>query len=441
MKHFRLILFFFMLVGCSTYPFMQVTEESHAIPTNTFLPEPFITTVYPQHNLTPTLPPTGFRVQTHCPQITLASNELPSLTGTLVFSGDNVLIRDNILSPESGNNSAISFWNPHLDVIWSYKLPKGHIYYYYAESPDKEKMAFTEGKTLDISSDVIILNSQGGEYKRIAFPDDWTFFDWLDNEKFLFRQFRNQFRTARQNIDLVAINLHDGEQQLLSSNLPNIFSRDELVLWGAITIFNPTTSLVLYPEKENNDGRIVSVLWNLKKNEELARIDGGSWPRWSPNGNQLLLISDIERVLHESHDEIFIINSQGDITRVTYFTEYYNNARIDLPVWSPNSRYIAFWLSTSLPSESAMLAVLDIETLNVDVFCNEINPFPSRFGDYQLLGYANNQINSVRPVWSPDSNYLLIEDYKGSSNTFLFDLQNHTIIKIVDNARPVGWLK
>jgi hypothetical protein len=440
MKHLRLILFFFMLVGCSTYPFMQVTEESHEIPTNTFLPEPIATTVYPQHYFTPTLPPTSFTVQTHCPQVTLASNELPSLTGTLVFSGDNVLIRNKILSPESGNNAAISFWNPQFDVIRSYQLPEDHIYYYYSESPDKERLAFTEGKTLDISSDVIILNGQGREYKRIVFPDDWTFFDWLDNENLLFRQFRNQFRTTRQNIDLVAINLLDGEQQVLSSNFPDIFLRDELVLWGAITIFDPTISLVLYPEQEN-DGRIVSVLWNLKKSEELARFDGGSWPRWSPNGNQLLLISDNERVLHETHDEIFIINSLGDITRATYFTEYYNNTRIDLPVWSPNNRYIAFWLSTSLPSESAKLAVLDIETLNVDLFCNEINPFPSRFGDYLHLGYANNQINSVRPIWSPDSNYLLIEDYKGSSNTFLFDLQNRTIIKIADNVRPVGWLK
>jgi len=93
------------------------------------------------------------------------------------------------------------------------------------------------------------------------------------------------------------------------------------------------------------------------------------------------------------------------------------------------------------PFQTAKLGVLDTETLTVDLFCKEMNPRPFRFGDYKL-GFEEARVNGAIPIWSPDSKYLLIEDQVDfESSTYLFDLQNDTVTKIAEKARPVGWLK
>jgi len=62
--------------------------------------------------------------------------------------------------------------------------------------------------------------------------------------------------------------------------------------------------------------------------------------------------------------------------------------------------------------------------------------------EHNTLGYSYYQVNAAPPIWSPDNNYLLIEEYQDfTSNTYLFDLKNHAITQIAENARPVGWMK
>jgi Tol biopolymer transport system component len=71
-----------------------------------------------------------------------------------------------------------------------------------------------------------------------------------------------------------------------------------------------------------------------------------------------------------------------------------------------------------------------------------MNPFPFRFGESGTLGYSDNQVNAVLPIWSPDSQFLLIEDNQQSeSTTYLFDIQNHKVTSVAENARPVSWMK
>lgn len=434
------------LVGCLANPPAQITAETQATPpASTLWVQPSPATALDK---SPTQIPVGFSIQNHCPEIAVGIDKIPALVGTLVFSGDNVLDnKSNFLSLEPGYNPALSFWNPRENTVASYNLPDEYFYYHYAESPNKEKLAITQGKTVDdISYDLFILNSQGEEYKRIAFPGDWTFFTWLGNEKLLFRQFRNQNLALRESLDLVSINLFDEGQAILPSDFPTIYTREMLVTWGAITIFSPTTSLVVYPKRENDVGRVISILWDLEETEEVTRIVNGEWPIWSPDGNQLLMVADVEPLLHEWHDEIYLIDSSGDISRVTFFGEHFDNVSIDLPAWSPSGRHVAFWLSTSLSLQTAKLAVLDTETLVVDLFCNEINPFPWRFSSHLNLGYGDMQINSAQPIWSPDSRYLLIEDSMSGyslqyNHAYLFDLENYIITQLSTSARSVAWLK
>lgn len=453
MKIIKVVLIFSLLAGCST-TLLAPTLETHPAPTSTLVMKPSL----PSPTLTGTLAltpeeatsqaPGDFSVVNHCPEVIRGLDTLPDLIGTLVFSSNNALNnKDNLLRLEPGGNSSVSFWNPRANTITSYELPEEFYYYIYAESPDKEKLAITEGKTIEFSADVTILNREGKEVKRIAFPEEWTFFTWRGNEELLFRQFRQQNLAFKEKLGLVSIALSDEKQTILPSDFPNIFTTQEFLDWGALTVFNPATPLVLYPIYESNEkSSRLSVLWDWEKNEEIARIAGGSWPNWpawSPDNRQLLLVVEYDEKVFEWHDEIALMDEAGELSRYTFFTEHFENARINSPVWSPNNRYVAFLLAPSLlRSDDAKLAVLDIENLTVDLFCQDMVPFPSRFGEGWTLHYGNVQINSVRPIWSPDSKYLLIENYEGGiSSAFLFDLESNTITQVSIEARPVAWLK
>jgi Tol biopolymer transport system component len=181
----------------------------------------------------------------------------------------------------------------------------------------------------------------------------------------------------------------------------------------------------------------------VDNSKEIARIVGDYQPRWSPDGKKLLIVANYQSAPTDfDHDEIFLVNPDGNETRVTFFKDNFERNSISLPVWSPDSRYVAFWLSTSMPNEMGSLAVLDNATSTVDLYCNEFAPFPFRFGSDITLGYAYDQVNSAPPIWSPDSQYLLVENYEQfTSSTYLFDLKSHTITKVTDDARPVSWLK
>jgi hypothetical protein len=378
-----------------------------------------------------------FTIHPFCPEITNDSSALADLTGTMVLAGDEISFENEKFSPNNDQTSILLFWNTSSGKGTIYQLPDSQEYYYYVTSPNKEKLAFTQGKTLSISYDAIVLNHDGEESGKFALPDDWNLFDWLNNEMLLVRQNRLQ----KDKKELVSVNLVNGEQQVLPANFPNLYSRETLVEWGALTIFDPTVSFVIYPKRDGLE--LISVLWDIHNNKEIASVVGGKWPRWSIDGKRLLTIEDYKSTpVDVDHDEIILIKPEGDVTRATLFKNYLEHDIINLPVWSPDGRYVAFWLSTNVPSETANLAVLDTETSTVDLYCEEVDPFPYRMGENNTLGYAYYQVNSAHPIWSPDNKYLLIENYQEfKSSTYLIDLQSHSITRIADDARPVGWLK
>ncbi|HLO32835.1 MAG TPA: hypothetical protein VK249_27065 [Anaerolineales bacterium] len=433
MNAFCIVVAFALILGCT--PPQRGANASTQAATAIHSPEA-VTSAAPDN--TPTLSKPEFVIQPYCPEVTQDVHMLPNLTGTLVLTGDQILINGDLFSHEPDQESLLVLWKPKTEEKTTYQLPGSQEYYYYVTSPDKEKLAFTQGKTLSISYDVIVLNDDGEESGKFTLPDDWNLFDWLNNGMLLVRQNRLQ----KDKKELVAVNPVNGEQQVLSANFPNLYSRETLGVWGALTIFDPTASFVLYLRREGDE--VTSILWDAHNNKEIANITGLSKePRWSADGKRLLIVKDYRSTPDDvDHDEIVIIKPEGDVTRATSFKANFEHSIINFPVWSPDARYVAFWLSSKAPIKTGKLAVLDTETSTVDLYCNELNPFPFRFGDYNTLGYAYDQVNSAPPIWSPDSKYLLIEDYQESqSSTYLFDLQNHSITKIADNARPVSWIK
>jgi len=432
LKQYRTLLYLSVLVflvGCTQQAIAPVDSPTPVITQ--------VSTMIPSSEIADDEISNIFTINSLCPEISNDASSLADLKGTMVLAGDEISFENEKFSPDNDQTSILLFWNTSSQKGTIYQLPESQEYYYYVTSPDKEKLAFTQGKTLAISYDVIVLNHDGEESGRFTLPDDWNLFDWLNNEMLLVRQNRLQ----KDKKELVSVNPVNGEQQILPANFPNLYSGMTLVDWGALTIFDPTSTLALYPKIEENE--VTSVLWNVRNNMEMGSISSGKWPRWSPDRKRLFIVADDKSTpVDVGHDEIVLIKSEGDATRATLFRNHLEHDIINLPVWSPNSRYVAFWLSTSVPIKTAKLAVLDTETSTVDLYCKEVDPFPYRMGENNTLGYAYYQVNSAPPIWSPDNKYLLIEDYQEfRSSTYLFDLQSHSITKIADDARPVGWLK
>jgi hypothetical protein len=433
LKQYETVLNLFVLaflVGCTQQTVAPINSPT---PVVNFVTQ--VSTMIPTSEVTANPSSNVFTVYSFCPETNHDASSLTDLTGTIVLAGDDISFYNENFSPTNSETSILWFWNASSGKETIYPLP-GQQFYYYLISPDRTELALTEGKTLPMTSEVIVLTAQAQQEANFTLPENWTLFDWLNDEKLLSRQ----IRLRGENLDLVTIDPITGEQGFLPSDFPNLYSNETLYFWGALTIFNPTASLVVYPERKGNE--IISVFWDVQNNKEIASITGLSkWPRWAPNGSQLLIVVDHRSTPTDyGHEEIFFFKPDGEIIRSTFFKEQFEHNLVDLPVWSPNGRYVAFWQRTNL--SSSRLAVLDTETSTVDLYCKEVEAFPYRMGENNTLGYAYYQVNSAPPIWSPDNKYLLIEDYQEfRSSTYLFDLQSHSITKIADNARPVGWLK
>jgi hypothetical protein len=441
------LLFLGALTGCTQIvpkeqePTLQTeTSAKTIVPNKTLVPTETVEALQKTPSLIVSAKPLphDFAIQAFCPAVDHEVSEFSDLPGTLVFASDYGLTRENILTPKSEKDYTLSFWNPASDEIISY----GQIGYIYAESPDKEKIATTQAKTLDISSDLVVLNNQAEEYGRIEFPEDWTFFTWLNNEQLLFRQYRSTKDISKEEYDLVVIDLSTQEQQIFSSDFPNIYLQEVYFTWGSPVSFHSNSNIVVYHQIDYEINQIISVFWDMEKNEPITKIIGGYWIKWSPDGSKILLTSDVEED-YERFNEIYLFdNATNELTQVSFFKEHYEASFIELPVWSPDNRFVAFWLRIDGFDEPYKLAVLDTEMLTVDIFCHEIDPWPFRFGSTEWLLFQEIQVNSTSPIWSPDSKYLLVEDSKkGESKTLLVDIQNNTVVKIADQARPVAWLK
>ncbi len=442
---FDLLLFLAFLAGCAQVSLSSTPAVSELVTLTSESPVPVITstkavritptiTLTREKTATPT-PTPDFRIRSWCPPTKADWSVLPELSGTIVLAGGKIALGDEGLFPASNKKSLLLFWNTTTDEKIEYQLQEREGVYYFVTPPNKQRLAFTGGKPLSITTDVIVLAPQGREETRFSLPDDWTLFDWLNNEQLLVRQLRD----LGENIGLVAINPFTGERQFLPYEFPNIYTREAPIRKGAWTIFDPTISFVIYSERLGEHSE--TILWNTKTNEEITRFSRSDWAKWSPDGRRLVVVIEERPELFHRHHEIKLVYPTGEVVRVTNFRENFGDAWIDLPTWSPDGRYITFWLRTDLQSENADLAVLDLQTDSVDLYCLGIEPFPRSIAT-AIQEYSRFQAESAPPVWSPDGKYILVEDKKNGEDsiTYLVDTQNHSIIQVAKGARPAGWL-
>jgi len=137
------------------------------------------------------------------------------------------------------------------------------------------------------------------------------------------------------------------------------------------------------------------------------------------------------------------VNKDGNVTRLTYLADEFDDFSLSGYVWSPDGTNIAMWLS-AVPN-----AYSDLPSKYSGVFRLAIFNVPTK----QLTSYCVPGFNELaKIVWSPDGQQLLVSAWNMEKSnktvnpirtiydTVLVDLSKGYAVKIADETVPIGWL-
>ena len=398
-----------------------------AVVTSTSTATPLPPSPAPTESPTPTSTP-DTRLRQQCLEIAAALPADVTVEGLVVMSGEIWLNPSYLLEVMSGRQIILP--EKTDDVIRSM-----HV------SPDRQRLAHVQDSFHPISSLLVITGIDGQPLLTILWEDSWRqVAGWFDNE----RLWISRKRGESENDALILLNPFTGKQEALPADFPDntgwIHPGPRWRWFNAsATIYDPTLSRVLYPS-----GFAKLILWDVQANTEIAVVTRTSSvnvpPKWSPDGQRFLIsgpsalnTSQPLTAADADRQELFSVSREGEVRRLTYLTDIYDEVRFGDYAWSPDGRYVALSLVADpnaypdlYPTTGFIygrLAVLDIVTGEVTDYC-----VPNR--------------TLAPPVWSPDGRQVVFE-HNGAgreNDVYLIDLSQNFAMKIAEDVSPVGWM-
>lgn len=310
--------------------------------------------------------------------------------------------------------------------------------YCQATSPDGRWIFYVQDDKESPTGSWLIVQSADGQQKKLPSNEHWIGFGdhiWLDNQNLIFNDFGNspdmQSEPAHP---MVVVNPFTGTQTKLSSNYSELHSdicgpASSMDFDISDVVYDPSLNLVIFPSWSGEHNYIV--LWDRRSKTALARVETqsqcfGYYPLWSPDATQFAVVANSTTKIMEWYS----VSRNGQLEQLTHFGDYFSGSEIGYGSnWSPDGKKLAFWMDLEPSSCSGpRLGILDITTKQV------INTCLTGSWDY-----------SPTPIWSLDSQYIVIRNYDGVSlvKTILVDVENAQAFDIttyIDNA-PYGWLQ
>jgi hypothetical protein len=298
----------------------------------------------------------------------------------------------------------------------------------FSVSPDRKWLAYFTGQKVT-SGQLTIIGNDGKLLKTYPGKGWWALVGWLGNSRLLISKF------AKENpYSSIILDPFSGTKEELMPNYPDIYS---LYPWmphwneyaSIETVYNSDLSMVVYPK---DPGKIV--LWDIKAEKEITEItdynSGSSAPLWLSNGKQFIIdISAIRDENNPYHEDLVLVNSDGQAKRLTHLSTMYKIADIKEFSESADGRYIAFWFrGTDSPPNSAwiyQLVIYDMQTEKTKLFC------------------VNTIDDVYAPVWSPTGNQLLVAGFLDTIDnygTLFINVESGLLAQVEKNSIPVGWM-
>lgn len=446
---FRFLIMTLFLAGCAVFPTLTPDspqpEKTQTRVLLSLTPGPtvaitFPATVSPTPTFTPLLPtraststPTSTlepRMQTQCVEIAPDLPPEARLRGILV------------LTPPPGSTGFTYLVD--LETGSQRPLPQkeNEQLLDFVVSLDRKQMAYRrwivkQPGERPVEDWLVVANADGQQLTAIPYKTEhlpyeegeWEAYYWLDNQRFIINQ-----RTSPVDTMLV-LDPFTGKQQELPTAYPHFDPTAEsgLLWWEAVAIYDSTLTRVVYAGL-TDDFKPSIVLWDLQARQVLVNIPTFIFgtrerPKWSPDDVQFAFA--MPETYHENPprvQELYSISRDGQVTRLTHLTESYKEVDIGHYEWSPDGRYIAFWmndLSKNPPVDE--LVVVDTVTRAVTNYC-----IP---GD-------ESQYTAPPPLWSPDGQQLIVVNRSTENHrrVILVDIVRGLAAQIAEDMEPVGWL-
>lgn len=279
------------------------------------------------------------------------------------------------------------------------------------------------------STNLQIMDSDGKVQAII--PLDDLYEGWLDNERLYFR---HRIKPNEKAFSLIALNPFTGQRQELLPDYPDIFPNlnyYDRTRYYPIEVYNPFLTLVAYPYIAENQTEVGWRLLDIKNKQILASIPAlifRAGPVWSFDGDRFVVIG-LTSFSSDEYAELFEVSHNGQVTQLTNIGASGGYISNNSYRWSPDERYIAFWMHTSQHQEENVdqLAVLDVNSNEVVNYC-----IPGR----KLVG-------AEAPIWSPDSQQLAVASYDKDRNpsVIVVDIKQEIAAQLGKNLEPAFWLK
>lgn len=314
-----------------------------------------------------------------------------------------------------------------------------------AVSPDFRRLAYTTENPPELH----LVNIEGEQLKVEPIPEDWQgVIQWIDEDNILIERF---VYAPYQAASTILYNLKTGNHKEFLPTYPSFETFTVPSLWENYSysrmIFDPKFSRVIYSKIDNEGYRNFTMI-DVTDQTSILQLKGfpdSSVPQWTQDGSFVIagLYPDSVYQIQATQEtdnhpkevsyvggfDLYKVDRNGGIRRLTYFTTQYNAAE-EMISLSPNERYVAFWLNLDYQlrksSSKRELAILDIETGEVTNLCLSDTGTP------------------FQPIWSSDGRNLVVNlaaDSNSKTNIVLIDLERNISYSVLWGGKIAkAWL-
>jgi hypothetical protein len=209
-------------------------------------------------------------------------------------------------------------------------------------------------------------------------------------------------------------------------SFPGAHPREPYWRDGTDVVFSPDLTRLIYPGEGNT-------LFDWKEKHDIAVVSNWNFettPQWSPDGSKFVTLdASIEEPTYEQPQVVVIRSKDGELL-VTY--QFKRDDWISDFSWSPDSSRVAFWVSNDGASTLAQyLTILDLETHTMSSTC--LRSFYRGEGGNVPVWSPNSRFISFAYVDTEESNF-------GPRRLMVVDMLQENAFLSERFFEPVGWL-